>query len=78
MVKAIYNLHPNSNVMSRVAQKRKSKDGFIRVSIPEDIAELIDKIIENSHGKYKYRSEVIRHAVVTFFELQQKKEDAQA
>ena len=58
--------------MARTAQKRKSKDGYVRVSIPEDIIELVDTIIEKSRGRYKYRSEVIRHAVVTFFELQKK------
>lgn len=49
---------------------KKSKDGFVRITIPEDIAERIDEYIAKSGEKYRKRAEVVRHAIIKFFEEQ--------
>jgi len=54
--------------MPRQAKKTESRDGYIRVPIPVDIIKKIDEFIKSSGGKYRYRSEVVRHAVITFLE----------
>ena len=51
----------------RKAVKKKSSDGFIRVTIPEELVEKIDELIEKSEGKYKTRAEVMRAALRKFF-----------
>ena len=52
--------------MPRKATKKESEDGFIRISIPQEFIEDIDKLVES--GKYKSRAEVVRAALRRFFE----------
>jgi len=64
--------------MARPAKKKDSQDGYIRVSLPEDLIKLIDEFIEESKGKFRYRNEVIRHAVIDFIEKERRKRVATA
>ena len=60
--------------MPRKARKVKSKDGYIRVPIPVDLINRVDEFIRRSKGRYRYRSEVVRHALVRFLEIEGEKE----
>ncbi|WP_456469401.1 ribbon-helix-helix domain-containing protein [Archaeoglobus sp.] len=60
--------------MGRKAVKVKSQDGFVRVTIPDELARKIDEFIEDSGGLYTSRAEVIRAALRLFFEKVEKTE----
>ncbi|WP_290623382.1 ribbon-helix-helix domain-containing protein [Archaeoglobus sp. UBA231] len=60
--------------MGRKAVKVKSQDGFIRVTIPDELARKIDEFIEESGGLYTSRAEVVRAALRLFFEKVEKSE----
>jgi|Deesub1362B_J571_1020462.scaffolds.fasta_scaffold04154_2 predicted DNA-binding protein len=76
----IFNLYPRTKKVLNVtkcdiikmagkkAVKRTSQDGFIRVSLPEELVIRIDELIEKSGGTYKSRAEVVRAALRKFFE----------
>ena len=55
--------------MGRKAVRKKSPDGFVRVTIPEELAMKIDELIESSEGMYTSRAEVIREALRLFFQV---------
>ncbi len=59
--------------MARPPKKKESQDGYIRVSLPQDIIQQIDEFIKESGGRYRYRNEVIRHAVIEFIQKERKK-----
>ena len=59
--------------MGRHPKKKESSDGYIRVSLPQEIIQQIDQFIKESGGRYRYRNEVIRHAVIEFIQKERKK-----
>ena len=52
--------------MPRRATKKESEDGYIRIPVPQEFIEDIDRLVES--GKYKSRAEVVRAALRRFFE----------